>query len=186
MKNPSHNLRYLIKEMIPVILGILIALFVNNYVEEQNQEKYLQKVMSSITVEFKENVSELETNMAAHIAFIDLLDDRVDEEDLSLGDLLNETNGIELVSIKNTTAQTLLNSNIHLTDFTQVSPLVDIQEGKTHLMAIHRELIRFIYSNLDATDTAKKYILRSVLNDIIHSEENLLEAHRQFLGSVKE
>jgi hypothetical protein len=171
---------FLLKEMIPVILGILIALFVNQQVEQNNKEQYLEKVMSSIHSEFTENVTELEIRIKEHKAFIKLLDEHMGSDSISLSQILNKTNGIKLVGIKNTTAQTLLNSNIHLTDFEKLSPLVDIQEEKTQLKLIEQELMRKIYSSLSSQDDLDKQVLRSILNDMVYAEESLLESHQRF------
>jgi hypothetical protein len=172
--------RFLLKEMIPIILGILIALFVNKQVDQNKQEQYLEKVMSSIRSEFSENVVELEAHIKEHNTFIAILEEHIGSDSLSLGEILNTTHGIQLVGIKNTTAQTLLNSNIHLTDFEKLSPLVDIQEGKTQLKLIEQELMRKIYSSLGSHDDIDKQVLRSIMNDMVFAEEFLLELHQEF------
>ena len=43
----------LIKEIIPVIIGVLIALVINNWNEERKDKKYLTQIFSSINEEFK-------------------------------------------------------------------------------------------------------------------------------------
>ena len=46
--------------MIPVILGVLIALLINNFNEQRKDRQYVNKMMQAITTEIKENKKELD------------------------------------------------------------------------------------------------------------------------------
>ncbi len=47
-------------EMIPVILGILIALFINNWKENSDNQKFINTIMANMRLEIKDNVKDLE------------------------------------------------------------------------------------------------------------------------------
>ena len=50
----SNYAKYLIKEIIPVTIGILIALYINNWNENQKNTNYINQISSSIDKELNE------------------------------------------------------------------------------------------------------------------------------------
>ena len=60
------NLRSIAKDMIPVIFGILIALWINNWQKSKEDRAFLHHVFSTIEKEHDENIKELQNIIPLH------------------------------------------------------------------------------------------------------------------------
>ena len=61
------QIRQLVKEIIPVILGILIALIINNWNENRKEKKYLDQIFTSIESELEESIIDLNENNTKNV-----------------------------------------------------------------------------------------------------------------------
>jgi len=67
------KIKQLIKEILTIIVGILIALFVNNWNDKRKEKQYLSKVYASIENELKENISDIKMVLPKHQASVDTI-----------------------------------------------------------------------------------------------------------------
>ena len=95
------QIRQLIKEVIPVFPGILIALVINNWNEERKDEKYLNKIYASIKEELVESKLDLEENLLQQERLLDSLQAYMNNESVSLLDIILKAGGIYGPRIKN-------------------------------------------------------------------------------------
>ncbi len=167
--------------MIPVVLGILIALLISNWQENKKDRQFVQHVLSAIQTESVENIRQIEKLVPRQQTFLDSIDYHINEESLSLMELLNYAGGIAGPSIKNTAWNAFLNPNIQVVDFKIVSILTDIDSGKKHLEGQFKELSSLIYGRLDSESYGDKIALRSLISEIILTEKQLLEDHLAFM-----
>ena len=123
----------IIIDMVPVVLGILIVLMLNNWKEKKDNERFLNKVLDSITVELQENKEELEAIIISHKAIIDTINLYMNDEQMAIGNIINKVNGFQGVNIKNTAWKSFLNTRIELVDYQLISALTDIDEHKQNL-----------------------------------------------------
>ncbi|MEO1263793.1 MAG: hypothetical protein AAFZ15_33605, partial [Bacteroidota bacterium] len=57
-------------EMIPVVLGVLIALFINDWKQNKENEQFLNKVLASIDKEMKLNIDEFNSTLPQQYAMV--------------------------------------------------------------------------------------------------------------------
>ena len=167
--------------MIPVVLGILIALLINNWQEDRKDQQFVQHILSAIQTESAQNIKQIERLLPRQQAFLDSIDYHINEESLSLMELLNYAGGIAGPAIKNTAWNAFLNPNIQVVDFKIVSILTDIDSGKNHLEGQFKELSSLIYGRLDSESFGDKIALRSLVSEILLTEKQLLEDHITFM-----
>ncbi len=181
----KNTFRTILIEMIPVILGILIALFINNWKEKQGDRAFLNKVMNSIGQEMEENKMELIEVFEKHAQLVDTIKAYFDDDNLSISDLLFQAGGLQSVVVKNTAWRSFLNSRIDLIDYKTISQLSEIESSKETLEFKLGKMIDFILSNVNNTSQESKQTLLIHVNNMIDSEMRLITLHEIYLD-VKE
>ena len=162
------------KEIVPIIIGILIALFINNWNEERNERNYYSKIINSIELELEETHEDIETKIISHSSIIDTLKFNLDNETVSLQVIMNKTNGITLPKIRIHSWKALSNSRIELLDYESLSSLANIEEEKDNLKDKSKYLMNFLYNNIGEKSRYKKAILIGLMSDIISTENWIL------------
>ncbi|MFK7787843.1 MAG: hypothetical protein AB8B56_22160 [Crocinitomicaceae bacterium] len=83
----SEFLKSIGTQIIPVIVGILIALFINNWNEERKEKEYLTKILGSIELELEETQKDIEEEMVTQRSLIDTLMVYLEDETSETTDL---------------------------------------------------------------------------------------------------
>lgn len=104
----------LFREIIPVIIGILIALFINNWNEDRKDKKYLNKIFSSIERELEESNMDIKRVIPMQLASVDTIESYLNKEGVSLFEIMNRVNGIQFPEIKTKSWNAIANSKIEL------------------------------------------------------------------------
>ncbi len=167
--------------MIPVILGILIALFLNNWKESRDEKKFIDTVLISISKEHKENQKELIGLIEKRKVLLDTLNYYKNNEAVSIGDILNKVHGIQGALIKNTSWKTIQNSNIELMEYEMISTLTDIDLTTEHMKFLTQKVADFVLDNLESSEFIKKEILSISIGDLFYTEKDLLQLHENYM-----
>lgn len=171
-------------EMIPVILGILIALLINGWKENYDDQKFVRATLSNISEELKENKHFLEEGIPKHEVIIDTIYEHLEDE-MTIGGILGAVQGIQIASIKNTAWKAFLNQNIKLIDYPIVSSLTDIEETKQAMNITINKFIDFVYQNANSSDPDQKQIFLMITEDFSIMEEDMLEYHVEALKAIE-
>ncbi len=174
-----------LKEMVPVVVGILIALFINNWNEERNNKAYIDKMLIALNKELEENKSELSSRILEHQQLLDTIAFYEDKE-VSIVEFIGKCNGLRNASIKNTAWKAIMNSRIDLLDYEIISLLTSIDENKEDMKTQFEKLIDLIYNRAESTKSIDVQLFELTINDLLHSEMNLLELHEAFTKTQKE
>jgi hypothetical protein len=166
----KKNIKALIKEIFPIIVGILIALWINNWNETQKDKKYINQISSSINKELTETTEDIIDNIAIQKSLIDTLDFYKKDDKISIFDILMKVNGIQIPTIKINSWKAISNSKIELMEYDKVSTLANIEEQKEILKMKSQNLMNFIYPNTRETVIDKKELLKLMMLDIISTE----------------
>ena len=160
-----------IKEIIPVIAGILIALFINNLSETQKEKKYVEQVFSTVNSELKETNEEIKEIIPLQQALTDSLELYAKNTNATILDIVKDAKGIQIPKIKINAWKAISNSKIDLVNYERISSLSNIEEQKEILKDKTEYLMTFLYSNFHETDKSKKETLKMILIDIIQTEK---------------
>jgi len=163
----------LIKEIIPVIIGILIALFINNWNEERKDKKYLNQIFSSIENELEDSSIEIKKVIPKQQASVDTIEVYLNNEKVTLYEIMMRANGIQMPIIKTNSWNAIANSKIELIKYEKLSALSDIEEGKENLTQRIEKQMEYIFQNFEKTDKNKKIIVKMMILDIIGAEKEL-------------
>ena len=163
--------RYFIKEIIPVTIGILIALSIGNWNQNIKEQKYVTEMLGLIDNELKATDKSIEDVIPLQESLIDTLQHYSNNKDVSIMQTILNVGGVKIASIKTNAWNAISNSKLELVDYKLIIPLSDIVEEKEVLKVKGNTLINFANENLNETNTEKKKILILYLKNIIGTEK---------------
>ncbi len=175
------HLKQLIREIIPVILGILIALAVNNWNENRKDIRYLNQIQTSIKKELEESKIQLKKTIPKQQILIDTIQQYLNDESISMYDIITKADGIQGPSIKNNSWRAIANSKIELVEFEKLSALSEIDESKEDLKLKTEKLLDFLVSNLKTKDQDKKEVFMLLSQEILTTTEYSVSEIEAFL-----
>ena len=170
----------LFKEIIPVIIGILIALFINNWNEQRKEEKYVSQILESIKLELAESKIDIDKNISKQKILIDSLKHYASDNEMSIIQTAYKADGVHAPQIRINSWRAISNTKIELIDYDKLSTLDDIEEGKELLKEKLDYLMKFVFSNLKDTSEDKKELMILLLRDIISTEYFIKEDIESF------
>ena len=177
----KHNLIDLLRAMIPVVLGVLIALFINSWKANWDNQRFIKRVLSSIEEELKENQASLEEIMPLQEAFLDTLATYKEDETVTIYEVFEKAHGFQVPSIKNTAWRSFLNEKIELVAYERISLLSDIEESKMYLNLKLEKMLEAVYNNSESASLEDKVKLEFYVYDLLDSEQGLLREHKAYL-----
>ena len=182
------NLQQVAKDMIPVVLGILIALWINNWQKTKDDQAFIKHVFSAIEEEHQENIAELKEVIVLHEQLTDSIDFYLENDELFIGEFMQMTKGLKFALIGNTSWKSFIGSDFKLIDFKLIKNLSLIDEYRVAYDNQVKRMTDFIFSNIRSTKTDDKEILFVIIRDLIYTEKKILEIHEeteQFLKNNK-
>ena len=169
-----------IKEIVPIIAGILIALYINTWNENRKEKKYIDHISSSIHAELTETNEDIINTISSQESFIDTIEYYANDNKISLLDIAFKANGIQIPTIKINSWKAVSNSNIELMEFDKVSILAEIEESKEILKMKAEKLTNLTYSNTSAKE--KKELMKIMMFDIISTEISIQKGIRKIIN----
>jgi len=161
------------KEIVPIVVGILIALYINNWNEAIKDKDYINRISTSISKELTETHDDIVDKLVKQKTLIDSLDFYLKDNDISIFAVTEKAGGIYIPIIRTNAWKAISNSKIELMDYDKVFTLGDIEEGKGLLKLKSNKLLDFLYSNFKETDEDKKAFLKLSMEEIMRTERDL-------------
>ena len=166
-------LKGLVKDIIPVILGVLIALIINSWNDARKDRVYVDNFYTSLKKEFSEAVEEIDRKAPFQRALFDTLGHYSTNEELTLMEVIRKAGGIKGPSIKLNYWKAISDSKIELIAYHRLSILADIEDGNDILLYQRNKILDFIYEHLDETGSREKMILRQMLGDVMSTQTSI-------------
>ena len=174
-----------IKEIVPIIIGILIAMYINNWNEERKDEQYINGIAASIKKELKATSKEIKDKIPLQKSLIDTLDFYSNDKKITLLNTLTKAQGLNFPLIRMNAWKAISNSRIELLDYDNIAGLANIEQQKDFLKIKLDKLTDLIYPNLYETGNDKKKIMKIMMLDIISTEESMQREIEHFLETYK-
>lgn len=178
----KNNFKEFIKNIIPVLLGVLIALWIDNWNEEIKDRKYIDNFYASLKKEFGDTDKEITEKTPYQKALIDSLDVYLNNETMPLLKLIEKAGGINAPLIKLNYWNALSNSKIELIEYKKLSILADIEGGKELLKYKRNKLLDFVYFNLTKTGSEEKLLLKIMMMELINTQTEVQNDIRKVLN----
>ncbi|SMC80172.1 hypothetical protein [Moheibacter sediminis] len=171
---------HFIKEIIPVIAGILIALFIDNWNSERKDKTYIYQVFSTIDSELKDSKEDIKAIIPQQESLIDSLEFYTNHKEVTVMDVVMISKGIYIPQIKMSAWKSVSNNKIDLIDYQKITSLTNIEELKEILDDKSKFLMSFLYSNIHDTDKNTKQTLKMIIMDIMQTEKTLQQSIELF------
>ena len=161
--------------IIPVTIGILIALSIGNWNQNKKEQEYVTEMLGLIDNELNTTDKGIEDVVPIQMSLIDTLQHFSNDKDVSIMQSILKVGGVKIASIKTNAWNAISSSKLELVDYKLIIPLSDIVEEKEALKVKSNTLINFANENLNETNTEKKKVLILYLKDIIGTEKAIQE-----------
>ncbi len=169
----KRNAILFFQQIIPVIAGILIALFIENWNSERKDTAYIKQAFSTINSELNDSKEDIIATIPRQKSLIDSLDFYADNKDVKVLEIVMKVKGIYVPSIKLNGWKAVSNTKIDLVDYNKIITLSNIEDLKSTLKYKTEYLMTFLYANINETDKNVKFTTKLILLDIIQTEETL-------------
>ncbi|GEM66360.1 hypothetical protein SF1_43420 [Sphingobacterium faecium NBRC 15299] len=164
---------HFIKEIIPVIAGILIALFIDNWNSERKDKAFIKQVFSTVASELKDTNEDILEKIPIQESLIDSLNFYASNKNIKVSDVVMKCKGIYIPQIKINAWKTVSNTKIDLIDYEKITILSNIAEVKDLLNSKREFLMNFVYLNNNQTDKNAKQTFKLLILDIIQMERTI-------------
>jgi len=162
-------------ETIPVIIGILIAVLINNIQQRYTDRQFLQSTLNSIRAQNQENVTELEYALKRQGVLLDTLQQYLLDDGKSLFEAIGRGKGLYTPDLKSTTWEFLMQGRNHtLVSYEIINQLSEIEKYES-LVKGYNETVKDILFNVEVFENPKmKKVLWVWLQDFRAVENQMI------------
>lgn len=168
-----------LKELTIVIIGVLIALIISNFKENDQARKYQIASIETIKNEVETNYSSLKRIIENHTRLLDSIN-KHSNDDIQIGELIQNVNGLQMATLSHTGLDFYRRNQINSIDFEMMSMLIS-EKSISELIGIKAEkLMDFLYPNLFDESEQSKMLFMIYLQNVIESEYQLMNIYENF------
>ncbi|MBK6947014.1 MAG: hypothetical protein IPH16_02075 [Haliscomenobacter sp.] len=173
------------REIVIVIIGILIALSIDNWNENRNNEKYIDKALFAIEEEIKLNKTDMHRIVQRHKETIDAVAMHLNNDKISLRQIIENSRGFQIAELKNIGIRFFISNKAELIDYEIISSLSEIEFLSEAVKMKTERLLNYLYDNMENTNEPAKNKFVIYLADVVESENGLLGLYDDFLNKQK-
>lgn len=173
------------REIVIVIIGILIALSIDNWNENRNDEKYIDKALFAIEEEIKLNKTDMHRIVQRHKETIDSVAMHLNNDKISLRQIIENSRGFQIAELKNIGLRFFISNKAELIDYEIISSLSEIEFLSEAVKMKTERLLNYLYDNMENTNESAKNKFVIYLADVVESENGLLDLYDDFLNKQK-
>ncbi|MEO9483591.1 MAG: hypothetical protein ABJG47_09110 [Ekhidna sp.] len=174
------KLKKVLVDIVPVLVGILLALFINNWQQSRSERNYIENSVASIIKENEENIKELRYAVERQTVFMDTLYKYLDNDEFALVDVLRRAKGVYTPDLKSTTWKFLIQDSKHtLVSYEFINRLAEIEKYEVLVSRYNVKLSDIIFQPAFFDDPRMKDVCAilfgdfgSVQNDLINELES--------------
>ena len=195
-KKPGQSAPYklvgkLAVELVTVIAGILIALFVNGIQEKRADKKNLDETLHALSLEFDKNRDNIKSKSHRIQRFRDTLEFYEKDASLSIYDLTVKSPGLTLVDLYTTNWQVTLSTNsLRLINFETITLLSEIEAKHNELKEQGQILTSLLYNTAiyknDREGFYHRKVLASWIGGYMGNEQELISLYNEFKARIAE
>jgi hypothetical protein len=178
-------------ELVTVIAGILIALFVNSIQEKRADKKNLDETLYALSLEFDKNRDNIKSISHRNQRFRDTLEFYEKDASLSIYDLTVKSPGLTIADLYTTNWQVTLSTNsLRLIDFETITLLSKIDAKHNELKDQGAILTSLVYNTAmyknDREGFYHRKVLASWIGGYVGNENELISLYDEFKARIAE
>lgn len=132
----------LLIQLLSVIFGILIALYIDDYKNDLNNKSYLEEVYKIIKKETNENIKDIENSMLKTTAFLKSLQNNFKSDTIIL-DIFSNNKGLSFPNLKNSSIYYIQKLEIKNANdgWAVISLILEINENRELLKSMQNQIL---------------------------------------------
>lgn len=174
------DIKFYLKELTVVTIGVLIALFLSNIKEYSQARRYYVASIKTINNEVKTNYSHLKGVVEKQTNLLDTLIKHTEDSSLIV-DLFKKSNGLQFATIDNSGLEFYKRNQINSIDFEMMSTLINMNIISGIIDTKLEKLAEFTYSNAFDNSKESKMTVILHLRDVLNTENQLMEMYENFI-----
>lgn len=172
-----------LKDLSIVTIGVLIALVISNFKENNQAKKYQIASIETVKHEVEKNHTELRKAVEQQIRALDTIY-KYSDDHISLFDLLHKTGGLQFPTLSNTGLEFYTKnqiSSIDSIDFKMISTLIQMNKLSDHIDTKLEKLMDFLSPNVYVDSKESKVMTINYLCNALDSEKLLMNSYENFI-----
>ncbi|MEN8139512.1 MAG: hypothetical protein ABFR62_13905 [Bacteroidota bacterium] len=181
-----NKIKSYLKELTIVTIGVLIALVISNFKENNQARDYYNSSIETVKNEVEVNYSILKNIIEDQTRLLDTIN-KHSADDITISDLIVEKGGgLQAATLNNLGLEFYKNNQINSVDFEMMSRLIRMQSVSKIIDTKMEKLMDFMYPNLfDDSEKSKKLVIL-YLNNALNSEIQLMHLYEDFIDEYIE
>ncbi len=172
-------------DIVPVLVGILLALFISNWQQSKSEEDYINNSIQAIIKENQSNIAELSNSLNRQRGFLDTLR-KYNTDDYSLYDIVQQAKGLNTPDLKSTTWKFLVQDSKHtLVDYEFINRLAEIEKYEMLINRHNEKVLDMFYQPAFFNDPELKRVCDLMLQDMMNIERDLRKVLEEFIAYAK-
>lgn len=180
MKQRKKSVWYFLREIAIVSIGILIALFLNNWKENRTNQQYLEKAMQTIRLELEESRKDVASVVERQENTMDSIEMYLEDESQTLLELISRSGGVQYPLINNIGLRFFIANKAELLDYQLITKMAEIERSSDLLAQKFDKLMDYAYRAMKKSDAGSKEMFAIHLSNVLDSEYRLLELFEEF------
>jgi len=168
-------------DIVPVLVGILSALFINNLQQARSERHYIENSVSFILKENLENVNELEYALQRQANFIDTLLKYLDDDQVTLEGVMRKSKGVYTPDLKSSTWKFLVQDSKHtLVSYEFINRLAEIEKYEVLVNRYNVKLGDLIFQQDFFEDPRLKHVVLALFSDFAPIQNTMINELQSF------
>jgi hypothetical protein len=180
----KSEIRKIFFNTIPVIIGILLALFIDDYRQAQSDQQFVSQTLEAIATDFETNIQNLEEVVVRQVSLLDTLEKYQDDPELSLMETIFQAGGLKVETIRNVIWKSFISRNFNVIEYELIARLTDIEEFKEIKHKMEERILSFVYENGKSKKLKDKQLFTWIIQDLIGVEEQLITEQKAFIKAI--
>ncbi|MEM9327271.1 MAG: hypothetical protein AAGA85_16505 [Bacteroidota bacterium] len=166
-------------QMVPVVLGVFLAMWLNDYKVRESDRRFIASMLESINAENGLNAQQIEGLLDKQKRTCDSLEFYQNDSKVALVHVISKVNGLSTPDLNETSLNLLQASPITLISFDLLTKLSEIDANHENYNYNQRVLSNYYYVNTTNSEKEVKLTLSYMLADIIYYEEQILMRYQE-------
>lgn len=181
------KLKKILIDIVPVLVGILLALFINQYQQFQSEKAYIRNSVVSIILENEENIGELEYALQRQATFMDTLEGYLGKDEYTLADVLKKAQGVYAPDLKSTTWKFLVQDSKHtLVSYEFINRLAEIEKYEVLVNRYNVKIGDIIFQPAFFDNPRMKDVFYILFSDFGSIEQSMIQELKSFNEYARE
>jgi len=185
-KSGLNKINSYIKELTIVTFGVLIALVISNFKENNHARDYYKSSIETVTDEVEANYSIIKNTIENQIGLRDTINNHISDHITLSNLILKKGGGLQAASLSCIGLEFYKNNQINSIDFEMMSSLIRMQTDLKVIDTKTEKLLDYVYPNVFVDSEESKKLVILYLNNLLNSEIQLRDTYENFINDYVE